>query len=871
MIGEHDPVCQDLSRRRADVRAHPDPLVNGIDFLEVDPADHSLLHLHFLKPVPPADAGDPNDADDAYGLSADPSRIRISGGLRVVGIEVESVTRQPDGSLLVDLDRRGDFSRYLLEIDLPQLDPFLRRTEVDFSAPCPVDFDCRRPPVCPPEEVVEPLLDYQAKDYASFRRLLLDLLPELNPAWVERNPSDLGIALVELLAYVGDHLSYLQDAVANEAFLDTVRHRISARRHARLIDYRVHDGRNAWTWVHLRVTAPGTLDRGTPVLTRVYEALRGQPAPPGAVVDRALVDADTLETDPALAATVVYETAHDASFHPDNNEIFIHTWANDECCLAPGTRELYLYHVNQATGQASRPPLADGDFLLLEEVRGPLTGHPADADAGHRQVARLEGTPEETEDPLYRDQLAADAEGRRALLQPNAGGDPALPLLRVRLRRSDALAFPACLSVRPPGRDLLRHVTVARGNLVASDQGLTTEDRFGLADLPQGRPIEAGSRFRLELRRGPLSQQCEPAAVTYDGGTARLLTDRTELGCAAAEARPAVALLATSATGDDLWTPVPDLLDSPPFAEHFVAEVDNDGRASLRFGDGQYGREIAGATALRAVYRIGNGRAGNVGAEALRHVAVAGGLAPFVDAVRNPLAGGGGVDPETIEEVRRFAPQAFWAKQLRAVTEDDYRLLAEELPEVASAVATFRWTGSWLTVFVGVDPADPADLTQKGRGLARLSDQLAATVRAALTKLRIAGYDLEIRPPRFVPLEIDLDLCVCRDHFRSEVARIVAEELSNRVLADGRRGYFHPDHFGFGDAVYLSRLYAAIEDVEGVDSVVVRRFRRWGERDQGELRQGVLPIGPWEIARLDNDVNFMENGVLRITALGGKG
>jgi len=871
VIGEHDPVCQDLSRRRADVRAHPDPLVNGIDFLEVDPADHSLLHLHFLKPVPPADPGDPVDVDDAYGLRADPGRIRISGGLRVVGLAVDEVTRQPDGTLLVDLDQRGDFSRYVLEIDAPELDPFLRRIEIDFAAPCPVEFDCRRPPVCPPKDVVEPLLDYQAKDYASFRRLMLDLLPELNPTWTERNPADLGIAVVELLAYVGDHLSYLQDAVANEAFLDTVRHRISARRHARLIDYRMHDGRNAWTWVHLLVTAPGTLDRGTAVLTRVYEALRGQLAPPGAVLDRALVDADTLETDPALVSTVVYETAHDASFHPGNNEIFVHTWANDECCLAPGTRELFLYHVNQATGQASRPPLGDGDDLLLEEVRGPLTGHPADADAEHRQVMRIDGAPEETADPIYRDQLSADAEGRRVLLEHNTGGDPPLPLLRVRLRRRDALAFPACLSARPPGRDLLRHVTVARGNLVLADHGLTTEDALALGDLPLGRPIEPGSKFRLALTRGPLTQQCEPATVVYDGGTATLLTDRRELDCSAAEAQPAVALLATSPTGDDLWTPVPDLLDSPPTAEHLVAEVDDDGRATLRFGDGQYGRELAGATALRAVYRIGNGRAGNVGSEALQHVAVVGGLLPFVAAVRNPLAGRGGVDAETIEEVRRFAPQAFWAKQLRAVTEDDYRILAERLPEVASAVATFRWTGSWLTVFVGVDPVDPADLIQQGQGLARLSDPLAAKVRAALTKLRIAGFDLEVRPPRFVALEIDLDLCVCREHFRSEVARVVAEELSNRVLPDRRRGFFHPDRFGFGDDVYLSRLYAAIEDVEGVDSVVVRRFRRFGERDRGELQQGVLPIGPWEIARLDNDASFQENGVLRINALGGKG
>jgi hypothetical protein len=50
---------------------------------------------------------------------------------------------------------------------------------------------------------------------------------------------------------------------------------------------------------------------------------------------------------------------------------------------------------------------------------------------------------------------------------------------------------------------------------------------------------------------------------------------------------------------------------------------------------------------------------------------------------------------------------------------------------------------------------------------------------------------------------------------------------------------------------------------------VVRTFRRFGQSDNGELESGVLPIGPWEIARLENDPSFMEHGVLRISARGG--
>ena len=72
------------------------------------------------------------------------------------------------------------------------------------------------------------------------------------PDWTERHVPDLGITLVELLAYVGDYLSYYQDAVATEAYLDTARRRISVRRHVRLVDYRMHDGCNARAWVSCR-------------------------------------------------------------------------------------------------------------------------------------------------------------------------------------------------------------------------------------------------------------------------------------------------------------------------------------------------------------------------------------------------------------------------------------------------------------------------------------------------------------------------------------------------------------------------------------------------------------------------------------------
>src|SRR6185436_585892 len=114
--------------------------------------------------------------------------------------------------------------------------------------------DCKPRPDCPPPQRSEPDINYLAKDYASFRQLILDRLAVIMPDWRERHVPDLGITLVELLAYAGDHLSYYQDAVATEAYLDTARKRVSVRRHARLVDYRMHEGNNARAFVTVSVS-----------------------------------------------------------------------------------------------------------------------------------------------------------------------------------------------------------------------------------------------------------------------------------------------------------------------------------------------------------------------------------------------------------------------------------------------------------------------------------------------------------------------------------------------------------------------------------------------------------------------------------------
>jgi hypothetical protein len=173
-------------------------------------------------------------------------------------------------------------------------------------------------------------------------------------------------------------------------------------------------------------------------------------------------------------------------------------------------------------------------------------------------------------------------------------------------------------------------------------------------------------------------------------------------------------------------------------------------------------------------------------------------------------------------------------------------------------------------MYVGIDPADPADLISLSGGRTLLSDGLAERVRVRLNRYRLAGIDLEIRPAQYVPLEVEVTLCVCPQHFRTVVAHAVRTALVGDSAKRRARAFFSPDRFTFGESVYLSRLYAAIESVPGVDSARVTMLKRNGKPAAGELDSGVLSIGPLEVARLDADANRLEYGVLRLTAKGGK-
>lgn len=888
-MSDHPLVCQS-DYRRVQVRAKGR---NGIDYIEVSGKPPALT-VYFLEKAPPT-------------LTI--ANIRITGGRRVRDLRAVGLSacvqedEERDDCLTIALNKPGDLSTYRLcfveggkPADQPMagFDPRYACLDFSFRANCPSDLDCGPGAICPSEPRVEPEINYLAKDYASFRQLILDRLALLIPDWQERHVPDLGITLVELLAYAGDHLSYYQDAVATEAYLDTARRRISVRRHARLVDYFLHEGCNARAWVCVEVEAGAgqvTLDPNDAYFVTGHANAQA--------IGRSVLSENDLQQAVAAGQYDVFEAlpCQPIDLYEKHNTLRFYTWGDSECCLPKGATRATLRYDWQApppapAGNASQTPvqvltgtskapvpsptppeerkwLQAGDVLIFEEVKGPKTGDPDDADPLHRHAVRLTDV-EYVIDDLY---------------------DPPVQLVEIEWAAEDALPFPLCLSaVVPPGCELAEDISVARGNVILVDHGRSVEEDLPAVPTPappmpacegEGRPrdpLPPVVRFDPKLARSPLSHSVplmpkDPGAEDRRLPSAYALMQQDPHAAlpviCLSEARSdgadgesqhgllrAGCLCGSAAERASCWLPKRDLLESDPEDRHFVAEIENEGRAHLRFGDGELGRAPQAGGQYRAHYRVGNGVSGNVGSGALTRLVYRRLMIAGVSALRNPLPARGGVDPEPLAEAKLYAPQAFRKQLQRAITADDYARLTERNSGVQRAAGSLHWTGSWYEMQVTLDPL----------GAEAATEALLDEIDGGLHIYRRIGHDVTVAAARYVPLELELRVCVKPHYLRGHVKAALLDVFSNRNLPGGRRGFFHPDNLTFGEGIYLSELVALAQSVPGVEHVEVKALKRLNETSsaaaQAVLYDGVLKLGPLEVAQLDYDPAQPENGKL---------
>jgi hypothetical protein len=778
--------------------------VTGIDFVFVDPSQ-TVLDVHFLT--------------DPGGVVPTFANV-VLGGVRITPVagydglpDVPIVQWDwvPNTNILrIVLAEPGGFADYVLHLDDDRVDRYFNHVRFSFKAACPSSLDCAPDdPECPVDDGVDAVVDYQARDFWSFRRALLDFAAGRHPDWKDGGlVPDIGVMLVEVMSALGDELAYYQDRVAREAYLETATERRSVRRLARLVDYPVHDGIAPSTWLDVTVASgTGSIPAGADV--------------------RAIGDAGVVRAhyevgrglDEVVDGTTTYGVAAAC------NRFVAHVWDEGATCLPAGATELFIAgsHRNDLLPNTGPPDR----WVLLRTV-------PVDPTVEARQImVRL-----------------VEAEDDTDTVQN-------LPVTRIRWDPAQATTC-----------DLDLEVLEVRANLVPVTPGRTEVRRFTIGpvtapvDPPSAIERDGANRSITYLFSLPGTEDEGLVWLGVDPVVARPEVDVREVGGGPWRWRRSFVGVASSQAEDPDFT-----LDDGTWrrvvgyrrngGETVHTDYATGAGVTVRFGDGRFGRAPATGTVFEVTYRVGNGRNADVAADSLTGFdAIA---LPFVKAVTNPFAATGGIDPQPIAEVRQLAPEAFRALTYRAVRPEDYAEAAERLPWVQRAGADFRWTGSWLTAFATPDPL----------GAAVLAEGRRQELEAQLDRFRQAGREVHVLDPVFADLDVEVTVCVEPQAYAGDVEERVRAALLGPGPAAGAGGFFDPDRFTFGDPLDRSALEAAIQRVPGVRATEGIRLRRRGWFGWRDLTELAYPLEGAEVLRVANDPLHPERGSLRLVMRGG--
>jgi len=763
----------------------------------------------------------------------------LSGGTRKPAgedfgqVQVTAVAAGVTNTLRLTVAPIGDYSTYTLSLrdpdptkpdtPYPGIDPVFHEIEFKFRPGC-FNLNCAPTFAKAAAAPGEPVIDYLAKDYDSFKHVLIGAMQERVPDWRPTSEADLDQVLIDLIAADADESSDFQDRVVSEGNLASARKRVSLARHARLMDYHIHQGNQATTWLALEVSTDVVLSPG-------FGAWTGE-----------AWDDD---------GSIIFVSQETHSCFAWLNALALYHWEGLVTALEQGATEADLRlpapldPTVEADANQLRDLLRSGSvpYLLVQQWLNPETGTVNGRDIHARQLLQL-------------------LPGTKAA---ESVFDPALSewFVRVHWRAEDKLTRRYCFLVKCPGQPLSEEAALFHGNLVPAAHGrphLTVFRAPGspLATASTGTFIATAETHYEETKWGvlcALPQSPLSYRKTPPGGE-----------------RPPRSSLSISVSGFfNPWEERSDLIESEADDEQYIVETDEYRVSRVRFGGGVNGRALPDDAVVSCFYQVGQGEGGNVGADRLTGFDAA--AHPEVTGIWNPFDVTDAREPELPAEIVRRAPEAYRQRQLRAITLEDYVKRAEELATVAHAAARYAWTGSWRTVRVAIDP----------KGTTELSDATRRQIEAHLNAVRLIGEDLEIRKAQYVPLDIQLNLCAHPQYWPADLDVVLQQELSDGYTADGRPGFFHPDRWSFGQPLYASQLIGralAVQGVERVLSVSIKRFHALSGPSEISLTLAPedvplsliekLELDAFEILQVANDPGHLERGRIQFDIQGGR-
>jgi uncharacterized phage protein gp47/JayE len=278
-------------------------------------------------------------------------------------------------------------------------------------------------------------------------------------------------------------------------------------------------------------------------------------------------------------------------------------------------------------------------------------------------------------------------------------------------------------------------------------------------------------------------------------------------------------LFVDEGSGEVLWNPVTSFVSSLATDEDYRFERDGDDLITTFTGDNLQGKIPAASATLRAAFRVitgdrgGPGVYGNVGANTitiLSSTIFVGGRSVTLS-VNNPAQASGGEDRQSIEEAKRLGPASLKALG-RAVTATDYKTLVEQL----GGIAKVR-----VIQGLGTDPccACNLDLYVAPAGGGNASSALKQTILDYLDTVKMVGTCVVIKDPTYVGIDIAGTTFVVANVNQESV-----ESDVNQAVID----FFDLENpqTDFGRDLFLGNLFAAIENVDGVDHVDLDQVSR---------------------------------------------
>jgi hypothetical protein len=256
------------------------------------------------------------------------------------------------------------------------------------------------------------------------------------------------------------------------------------------------------------------------------------------------------------------------------------------------------------------------------------------------------------------------------------------------------------------------------------------------------------------------------------------------------------------------WTEKPSFFNQLGSDQIFITKEDEQGRTHVVFGDGTNGARLpSGQSNVVASYRYGGG----ADSPAAGSLSVVMKPQPGLKAVRNPVGVGGGADPDSPKRLRTLAPRSVLALG-RAVSADDFAVIASQAPGVAQARAYWSWDASLSRSLVKVYVIG--------------DDNAVASVQSAVSVA--ADPNRTVRVVRANQHTVNLSLTIDVDP--RYILEIVRDSVA-AVLDDPESGLFSFDQTRIGDPIFDSAIYNACLSVAGVVAVPLIQFAVGGGID----------------------------------------